>query len=106
MGKEVVLLDFWPNMFEMRARLALTEKCVNYDFQEQDPHNKSELLLKMNPVHKKVLVFIHNDKPVCESLTSTRSEPIGPHSCHPTLTNVLGPLLGRLHRQEGSKLWT
>ncbi|KAL8161383.1 hypothetical protein V2J09_012872 [Rumex salicifolius] len=68
MGKEVVLLDFWPSMFGMRARLALAEKGVDYDYQEQDLRNKSELLLKMNPVHGKIPVLVHNGKPVCESL--------------------------------------
>ncbi|KAL8161381.1 hypothetical protein V2J09_012870 [Rumex salicifolius] len=69
MGKEVVLLDFWPSGFAMRARIALAEKGVDFDRQEEDIlHNKSDLLLKMNPVHKKVPVLIHNGKPVCESL--------------------------------------
>nr|ACH63238.1 glutathione-S-transferase 2 [Rheum australe] len=70
MGKEVVLLDFWPSMFGIRARIALAEKGVDYDYQEEDllHGQKSELLLEMNPVHKKIPVLIHNGRPVCESL--------------------------------------
>nr|GLL34640.1 probable glutathione S-transferase [Ipomoea trifida] len=67
MGDEVILLDFWPSMFGMRIRVALAEKEVKYEYREQDLWNKSELLLKMNPVHKKIPVLIHNGKPVCES---------------------------------------
>ncbi|XP_062163038.1 probable glutathione S-transferase [Alnus glutinosa] len=68
MADEVVLLDFWPSMFGMRVRIALAEKGIKYEFKEDDLRNKSDLLLKMNPVHKKIPVLIHNGKPVCESL--------------------------------------
>ena len=67
-NKEVVLLDFCTSMFGMRARIALAEKGVDYEYKEEDLDNKSELLLKMNPVHKKIPVLIHKDRPVCESL--------------------------------------
>ncbi|KAF3683890.1 putative glutathione S-transferase [Capsicum annuum] len=65
---EVILLDFWPSMFGMRLRVALAEKEVKYEYKEEDLWNKSPLLLQMNPVHKKVLVLIHNGKSICESL--------------------------------------
>ncbi|KAL9232506.1 hypothetical protein vseg_007614 [Gypsophila vaccaria] len=68
MANEVALLDFWPSPYGMKARLALAEKGVTYDFKEQNLRDKSELLLMMNPVHKKIPVLVHNDKPVCESL--------------------------------------
>lgn len=68
MGKEVVLLDFWASFYGIRARIALSEKGVDYDYQEQDLRNKSELLLEMNPVHKLIPVLIHKGRPVCESL--------------------------------------
>lgn len=68
MANEVVLLDYWASMFGMRARIALAEKCVKYEYVEEDLRNKSPLLLKMNPVFKKIPVLIHNGKSVCESL--------------------------------------
>ncbi|KAK9750549.1 hypothetical protein RND81_02G204600 [Saponaria officinalis] len=68
MGSEVVLLDFWPSSFGMRVRIALGEKGVKFEYRDEDLRNKSELLLSMNPVHKKIPVLVHNNKPVCESL--------------------------------------
>ncbi|XP_059661328.1 probable glutathione S-transferase [Cornus florida] len=68
MADEVILLDSLPSMFGMRVRIALAEKGIEYERKEEDLSNKSPLLLKMNPVHKKIPVLIHNGKPVCESL--------------------------------------
>ncbi|XP_010245130.1 PREDICTED: probable glutathione S-transferase parC [Nelumbo nucifera] len=68
MADEVILLDFWPSPFGMRARIALAEKGVKYEYRDEDLQNKSPLLLQMNPVHKKIPVLIHNGKPICESL--------------------------------------
>ncbi|KAL0311391.1 UNVERIFIED_CONTAM: putative glutathione S-transferase parC [Sesamum angustifolium] len=68
MANEVVLLDTYVSMFGMRARVALAEKGVEYEYREENLGNKSPLLLQMNPVHKKIPVLIHNGKPVCESL--------------------------------------
>ncbi|XP_054816290.1 glutathione S-transferase 3-like [Prosopis cineraria] len=67
MADEVVLLDTWVSMFGMRARIALAEKGVKYEYKEENLRDKSSLLLQMNPVHKKIPVLIHNGKPVCES---------------------------------------
>ncbi|KAL0406664.1 UNVERIFIED_CONTAM: putative glutathione S-transferase parC [Sesamum latifolium] len=69
MADEVVLLDDYVSMFGMRARVALAEKGVEYEYREESLQaEKSTLLLQMNPVHKQVPVLIHNGKPVCESL--------------------------------------
>ena len=64
----VKLLGGWPSPFVMRARIALNIKSVNYEFLEEKLGVKSELLLQSNPVHKKIPVLIHADKPICESL--------------------------------------
>ncbi|XP_056172774.1 probable glutathione S-transferase isoform X2 [Syzygium oleosum] len=69
MAEEVILLDFWPSPFGMRAMIALREKGVDFDLRKEDAlSNKSPLLLEMNPVHMKIPVLIHIGKPVCESL--------------------------------------
>ncbi|KAL3502983.1 hypothetical protein ACH5RR_037432 [Cinchona calisaya] len=70
MGEEVVLLDFSTSLFATRVRIALAEKEIKYESIEEDlmNGNKSALLLKMNPIHKKIPVLIHNGRPVCESL--------------------------------------
>ncbi|XP_031257010.1 probable glutathione S-transferase [Pistacia vera] len=67
MADEVILLDFWPSMFGIRVRVALAEKGIKYELKEEDLRNKSDLLLQMNPVYKKIPVLIHNGKPICES---------------------------------------
>ncbi|XP_030516085.1 probable glutathione S-transferase parA [Rhodamnia argentea] len=68
MAGKVILLDFWPSMFGMRCRIALALKGIQYEYKEEDLRNKSDLLLQMNPIHKKIPVLVHDGKPVCESL--------------------------------------
>ncbi|XP_077221200.1 putative glutathione S-transferase parC [Tasmannia lanceolata] len=66
---EVIILDSWASPFSARAKIALAEKGIDFESKEEDLfNNKSELLLKTNPVYKKVPVLIHNGKAVCESL--------------------------------------
>ncbi|CAN6300338.1 unnamed protein product [Urochloa humidicola] len=67
-GDELKLLGMWASPFVMRVKLALSFKGLSYEDVEEDLFGgKSELLLKSNPVHKKVPVLLHNGKPVCES---------------------------------------
>ncbi|URE45079.1 glutathione s-transferase [Musa troglodytarum] len=67
-NKGLVLLDFWVSPFGQRCRIALAEKGVEYEYREENLRDKSPLLLKSNPVHKKIPVLIDHGRPVCESL--------------------------------------
>ncbi|RWR78890.1 GST_C domain-containing protein/GST_N domain-containing protein [Cinnamomum micranthum f. kanehirae] len=68
MADRVVVLGTWNSMFSNRVRIALLEKGVEYEYKEEDLLNKSLLLLESNPIHKKIPVLIHNERPICESL--------------------------------------
>ncbi|KAL6183114.1 hypothetical protein ACLB2K_044525 [Fragaria x ananassa] len=51
-----------------RVEMALKIKGIPYEFVEEDLKNKSPLLFKYNPVHKRIPVLVHNGKPLAESL--------------------------------------
>ncbi|XP_060974486.1 probable glutathione S-transferase [Cannabis sativa] len=69
MGEELKLYGARGSPFSDRVNIALKLKGVEYKyFEENYLNNKSTSLLKYNPIHKKVPTFVHNEKPIAESL--------------------------------------
>jgi len=66
----VRVIGGWASHYAIRVYVALPLrlKGVEYEFLQEVVGGKSELLLRSNPVHKKIPVLLHSGKPVAESM--------------------------------------
>uniref|UniRef100_A0A0E0F073 glutathione transferase n=1 Tax=Oryza meridionalis TaxID=40149 RepID=A0A0E0F073_9ORYZ len=58
----------WASPFVNRVVVALKLKGVEHEMLQETVGKKSELLLRSNPVHKKIPVLLHHGKSIAESL--------------------------------------
>ncbi|KAG2281762.1 hypothetical protein Bca52824_052982 [Brassica carinata] len=64
---KVTLHGMWASSYSKRVEIALKLKGILYEYVEEDLSNKTESLVQLNPVHKKVPLLVHDGKPVAES---------------------------------------
>ncbi|KAK1319697.1 hypothetical protein QJS10_CPB04g00465 [Acorus calamus] len=115
------LLGSWSSSYTHRVQLGLKLKGLSFEYFEEDLTNKSLSLLQHNPIHKKVPVLLHHDRPIVESFIIlqyiddvwTDRLPLFPHHDPYELSLVrfwshfiddkLGPAVGAVFRLTGEE---
>ncbi|XP_062232547.1 glutathione transferase GST 23-like [Phragmites australis] len=114
------LFGSWASSYTHRVQLALRLKGLEFEYAEEDLGNKSDALLRHNPVYKKVPVLVHGDRALPESVIILQylddawpeSRPLLPASaldralarfwCH-FADDKLGPAVGAVFASTGEE---
>ncbi|CAL5192203.1 unnamed protein product [Lathyrus oleraceus] len=67
-NEDVKLFGIVESPFVSRVEIALKLKGVEYKYEVEKRGNLSDAVIQYNPVYKKIPVFVHNEKPISESL--------------------------------------
>ncbi|WZZ06927.1 hypothetical protein YC2023_092848 [Brassica napus] len=57
----------WASTYSKRVEIALKLKGISYEYVEEDLKNKTESLIQLNPVLKKIPLLVHDGKPVADT---------------------------------------